>query len=128
MPGTCHLSFSRIVFDNYQLFSILISCPLIESLDLQYYYVRGLSPNVEKRCREQMKVFQLPIYNDYMDDYDGDGFAYMPFEKYDDDYLEMDYKFDITTWSHKGLRNSDQWCVTGCTYRNLNSLKYYPKF
>ncbi|CAL5203196.1 unnamed protein product [Lathyrus oleraceus] len=70
MPGLRHLSFSRIVFDNDQLFAILDGCPLIESLDLRNCLIRHLSPSVKKRCRKQIKDFQLPIYNSYEDDSD----------------------------------------------------------
>ncbi|XP_058783582.1 putative F-box/LRR-repeat protein 9 [Vicia villosa] len=128
MPGLRHLSFSRIVFDNDQLFAILDGCPLIESLDLQHCFVRHLSPSMEKRCREQIKDFQLPIYNDYEDDIGEDGFAYMPFEHYDDEFWEQDYKFAIATWSHKGFRYPADCCVKGCTCRSLNYSKHYPKF
>lgn len=85
MSGLRHLSFSRIVFDNDQLFAIIDGCPLIESLGLHNYLIRHLSPSVKKRCHKQIKDFQLPIYNSYEDDSDGDGFAYMPMEEYDDD-------------------------------------------
>ncbi|KAL5076885.1 hypothetical protein RYX36_015869 [Vicia faba] len=121
MPGLRHLSFSRIVFMNDQLFAILDGCPLIESLDLQYCHVRGLCPSVEKRCRQQIKDFQLPKNNDYkeygnyFDTYE-DGWCYTHIEDYRDDDWEEDFKIADAMQLRKGFRHLSQYCVPDWAY------------
>ncbi|XP_058783581.1 putative F-box/LRR-repeat protein 9 [Vicia villosa] len=116
MPGLRHLSFSRIVFMNDELFSILDGCPLVENLDLQYCHVRDLSPSMEKRCREQLKDFRLPKNNKFMKygnyfDNDEDDFYYTSIEDYLDDDWEKDFKFAARMKLHQDFNHLGQYCV-----------------
>ncbi|XP_045809961.1 putative F-box/LRR-repeat protein 23 [Trifolium pratense] len=72
MPRLLHLKISGNVLSNDGVLAILDGCPLLESLDLTRCLYVHLSDSLEKRGREQIKDFGVPILPDYSssdDDY-----------------------------------------------------------
>jgi len=69
MPGLRHLDMKGHKFTELGVLAIIDKCPLLESLDISD--CDYLNEDLEKRCIDQIKDLQLPVRDNYDDDYDG---------------------------------------------------------
>jgi len=72
MPGLRHLKISGDMPTDDGLLAIFDGCPRLESLDLRGCCCFSFSESLEKKCREQIKDFGLPVqisFESYLDCY-----------------------------------------------------------